>query len=490
MSQIYSISQIRQIEHAAIKSGLPAEALMQRAASAAFDLLVEHWPYCRHIIVCAGKGHNAGDAIALVDLALQHGWQVDFYLCADQYELPTPSLALLETLQDAGLPILSMQDFVAASGAIIIDALLGIGLKGQLSDALAQAVQAINDSALPVLSLDVPTGVDADTGGVIGSAVRAEVCLTFVGYKQGLMTGPALSYVGHLVCDRLGIPDNCYSGIQSTLHVLNDASVEACLPPRDPHSHKGDFGHVLVIGGDYGMGGAVRMAAEAAMRVGAGLVTVATRPEHVNIVSGSRPELMCHQVQDADDLKRLIARASVIALGPGLGTSAWAETLFDCVLQSSLPKVFDADALNILSEHPMSIQDLVLTPHAGEAARLLGQDIAKIEADRIAAIRSLHERYGGEIVLKGAGTLIYSEEQGISLSTAGNPGMATGGSGDVLTGMIAGLIAQGLSPASAARVGVHTHARAADLAAEQGGERGLLATDILSEIRSVVNPRK
>lgn len=263
--------------------------------------------------------------------------------------------------------------------------------------------------------------------------------------------------------------------------------IKAILPRRAINSHKGDNGHTLLIGGDYGMGGAVRMAAEAALRVGSGLVSVATRPEHVPVVSGSRPEIMCHQVTCGDDLIPLLEKADVIAIGPGLGQTDWAKELLAVVFQSKLPKVLDADALNLLSKDPQQDDSWVLTPHPGEASRLLDTSCQEIQDDRPKAITQLQDRYKGVVALKGAGSLVKGNGEQIKICQAGNPGMATGGMGDVLTGVIAGLIAQGLSVQEGAEAGVLIHSMAGDLAAKEGGERGLLPTDLMDHIRDLVN---
>jgi hydroxyethylthiazole kinase-like uncharacterized protein yjeF len=260
------------------------------------------------------------------------------------------------------------------------------------------------------------------------------------------------------------------------------------FPPRSKDAHKGNFGHVLVIGGNKGMGGAVRLAAEAAARVGAGLVSVATRAEHVSALIAARPELMCLEVQTSADLKFLLERATTIVLGPGLGQDAWAQDLYTCVLASKLPKIIDADALNLLAKNPHKQDDWILTPHPGEAARLLACTTADIQNNRLVAAKQLQQRYGGVIVLKGAGSII----QGVTtthLCTAGNPGMASGGMGDVLGGVIAGLVAQKFSQQKSAELGVLVHALAADQAAKESGERGLLALDLMVQLRRLMNSR-
>jgi NAD(P)H-hydrate epimerase len=258
------------------------------------------------------------------------------------------------------------------------------------------------------------------------------------------------------------------------------------LPPRARQANKSDFGHVLIIGGDYGMPGAARMTGEAAARIGAGLVSVATRPEHIAAVNSMRPELMCHGIKKINNLNALLTRATVIALGPGLGQSLWSKKLFQKTLTSALPKVLDADALNLLAQKPSYRENWILTPHPGEAARLLKTTVAHIQADRTTAARQLQKQYGGVIVLKGSNSIVINTDGNITTCPFGNPGMASGGMGDVLTGIIAGLLAQGLTFFQAAESGVFLHAIAGDEAAKDG-ERGMLAMDLMPYLRKNIN---
>jgi NAD(P)H-hydrate epimerase len=260
------------------------------------------------------------------------------------------------------------------------------------------------------------------------------------------------------------------------------------LPDRPKDAHKGLFGHVLVVGGDYGMPGAVRLAAEGALRVGAGLVTVATRKAHVYATVCGRPELLCYGIETSTtQLKRLINKASIIVLGPGLGQSTWSKRLLHCVLASEKPVLIDADGLNLLARHAPKARDhWILTPHPGEAARLLQQSISWVQANRIEAASQLQTQWGGVVVLKGAHTLIASA-QVVQTCTAGNPGMASGGMGDLLSGIIAGLVAQHMSLPQAALAGVTLHANAGDRVASLHGERGMLASDLLNELPFLVN---
>jgi len=258
------------------------------------------------------------------------------------------------------------------------------------------------------------------------------------------------------------------------------------LPPRARNAHKGNFGHALVIGGDYGMAGAIRLAGEACARVGAGLVSIATHPKHISIVTSARPELLCFGIDKIRDIDKPLGTATVIAIGPGLGQSKWSKQLFKKALTTDLPKVLDADALNLLAKKPSYRNDWILTPHPGEAARLLKTTIDNIQSDRFTAAYKLQKNYGGTIVLKGANTIIFDASGKTNVCTAGNPGMASGGMGDVLTGVIVGLLAQGANMQQAAEIGVHIHAMAGDIAAQEG-ERGLLALDLMPHLRTLVN---
>jgi NAD(P)H-hydrate epimerase len=365
-----------------------------------------------------------------------------------------------------------------------VDALFGTGLRRALAPEVAQLVQRIQANGAPILALDVPSGVNADTGDVPGASIQADVTVTFIAIKRGLYTGQAPGYVGQVQFEPLGLPEALWQGFRADAQLMQAAS----LPPRPRQAHKGDNGHVLAIGGEHGTAGAIRLCGEAALRGGAGLVSVATRAEHLVALNSARPELMAHGVNGPQALEPLLERATVLAVGPGLGQGAWGHALWLTALDSALPLVLDADGLNLLAREPRQLAGrAVLTPHPGEAARLLGYDTAAIGADRFAAVRELARRYGVVVVLKGAGSLIADPEGRVTLCPWGNPGMASGGMGDLLTGIIAALFAQGCDAWRAACLGVGLHARAGDLAARHGGERGLLATDLLEPLRRLLN---
>lgn len=370
---------------------------------------------------------------------------------------------------------------------LLIDAILGSGLEREVSGDYAEAVAAINRHPADVHAMDIATGIHGDTGAVMGTAVKAGLTTTFVGLKAGLFLGSGRKYCGEVTFADLEIGDECRAGIKPIFKRMDDAQLATLLPPRAREAHKGDFGHVLVVGGGPGMPGAARLCGEAALRSGAGRVSVATHPEHAALISAVRPELMSHAISTAKDMTQLLEKIDVIAFGPGLGLTDWARELYAVVSKSGKPAVWDADALNLLAATPGSAGHRVITPHPGEAANLLGITAAEVQADRPAALASLSAKYGGIAVLKGAGTLISSASGVPFVCTAGNPGMAAPGMGDVLTGVIAALLAQGLSLQDAASAGVELHARAGDAAAA-AGERGMVASDLISALRGTANP--
>jgi len=476
---LYQTKQVRELDRIAIEDfNIPSYTLMQRAGAAAFSALQKKWPQAKKILIFCGKGNNAGDGYVLARLAHQHGLQVICYgrLCTGDSQIA------YEDAKKSGVSFAKASQDVEGTD-VIVDALLGTGIQGEVRDEYKAAIQEINDSNIPVLAIDVPSGLNSDTGTILGACVKADLTITFVGCKQGFFTGLAPAYCGEILYDDLDLPKEIFNKITSNVEKLYLNKLE----PRSRIAHKGSFGHVLVIGGDYGMAGAARMAGEAAARTGSGLTTVATRPEHIMAVSGMRPELMCYGITKSKNLPELLERATVLVIGPGLGRSAWSKDLWQAVLKTDLPTVIDADGLNLLVKNPTKNNNWILTPHPGEAARLLNCSTSEVQNDRFTAINSLQDKYGGVCILKGAGTLILGDSGKISICTAGNPGMASGGMGDVLSGIIGGLLAQKLSLENAAKTGVQLHSEAADLAAKQDGERGLLATDLLPYLRKLIN---
>ncbi len=481
---LYTTAQVRAFDAYAIDTlGIGGPVLMQRAADAAREVLHRRWPRARRIAVACGPGNNGGDGFLLAAGARATG--MDVTVLALTPDSRGDAAQARRACLDAGVDVADAADAAPLAQAdVIIDALFGSGLSRPLRENAAALVEAIHTSGKPVLALDIPSGLDSDTGHAAGVVVRAAATTSFVAWKRGLFTGRAAEVCGERSLHTLELPDAVWA-TQEPDAVLMDG---APLPPRPRDGHKGRYGHVLVVGGDEGMGGAARLAAEAALRAGAGLVSVATRERHVAGLLAARPELMPRGVAGAVDLAPLLERASVVALGPGLGQAAWGRDLWQAVMGASLPLVLDADGLNLLAATPREFQDrpVVLTPHPGEAARLLACDTAAVQADRFAAARTLAERYRAVVVLKGSGSLVADPVGRVAVCRHGNPGMASGGMGDVLGGIIAALLAQHLPPWRAACLGTDLHARAGDLAAGRG-ERGLLASDLLLPLRRLVN---
>jgi len=487
---LYEVDQIRQLESWVFSEQYDTEyGLMIKAGSAAFELMTERWPEMKTLLVLCGKGNNSGDGFVLARLAQEAGLLVTVIAMAAVTEYEGPALKAAQACVSSSIDIRQYSGILDIKADLIVDALLGIGLRGVLSQDYQAIIRQANTLQSPILSLDVPSGLEANTGAVMSEAIKAEVTITFLGKKRGLFTGRAAEYCGEVVCHSLQLSDQFFSRLTASAEIATWNQVRGQLPRRKRDAHKGCFGHVLVIGGDYGFSGAVRMAAEAALRVGSGLVSVATRKEHLAVVSGTRPEIMCHPVGTEEDLYPLLEKISVVLIGPGLGTKKWAKMLLDAVLSYDCEKVLDADALNLLSEKQAHSNQWVLTPHPGEASRLLKTTTHWVQQDRFKAIASLQDRYRGIIVLKGAGTLIRDEGGGVKVCPQGNPGMASGGMGDVLSGVIAGFIAQGLSLSFSATLAVSLHAAAGDCAAAELGERGLLASDLLSYLPRLLNSK-
>ena len=485
---LYTAEQVRQLDSLAIaEAGIPGYTLMTRAAEACRERLHARWPAASSLVVVCGTGNNGGDGYIMARLALASGLRVQVIQVGDPERIGGDALTARTDYLDAGGAVVPFSTDALAGADVIVDALLGTGLHHALEGGWRDVVEAINVSAIPVLAIDIPSGLNADSGSVMGVAVRAAETVTFIGRKQGLYTGQGTRHTGIVSFADLGVPARVYASIITSCRLLDRPPLGPLAGRRSRTAHKGDFGHVLVVGGGPGMIGAVRLCAEAALRSGAGRVSVATCEAHAAILAAACPELMAHAVSSPLQLRELLQRATVIVAGPGLGQSAWAHALMPVVLESRLPRVLDADALNFLANDPAYCDNCVLTPHPGEAGRLLKLSTGVVQSDRFAAIAALVQQYRAVSVLKGAGTLIDSGDGDLSVCASGNPGMATAGMGDVLSGVIAGLIAQGMPLADAAVAGVCVHACAGDRAATQG-ERGMTAGDVIAEIRAVMNP--
>lgn len=486
---LYSAAQVREFDRLAITHfGIAGEALMERAGQAAWQLLRKRWPEARRVLVLTGTGNNGGDGFVVARLAQSSGCTVQVLQLGDRSRLAGDAQLNAERWAGSGA---HWDDFSGELPQcdVIVDAMLGIGLERDVSGQWRQAIEAVNASRTPCLAIDIASGLHADTGSVMGAAVRASATLSFIGLKLGLYTADGPDCSGEVHFDSLAVPAQVYASSVLSARRIDWRKQATQLTPRRRNSHKGHFGHVLVIAGNLGMGGAARLAAEAALRVGSGRVSLLTRSQHVTAVLAARPEIMVHAAERDAVIDGLLRQASVIAIGPGLGRDDWAQNLWQKALAAQRPLVVDADALQLLAAQPSCRNDWILTPHPGEAAALLGVCVAEINVQRLAIAQQLQQRYGGSVVLKGAGSIVASGgSTPPAICSDGNPGMASAGMGDVLTGVIAGLLAQQGDIRDAAEAGVCLHAAAGDAAAGEG-ERGLLAGDLLPLLRGLVNPR-
>ncbi|MBY8956523.1 NAD(P)H-hydrate dehydratase [Pseudomonas sp. MIS38] len=480
---LYGAAQVRALDARLIAAGTPGFELMQRAAHATWRALVRQWPSASEMTVLAGHGNNAGDGFLIAALAHRAGWAVRVLAVGDPQRLQGDAAqAYAQAINDG----VAVQGWTAQSElrGVIVDALLGTGLAGDVREPYAAAIKAINASGLPVVAVDIPSGLCADTGHVLGIAVHADLTVTFIGLKLGLFTGDAADQVGALVFNDLQAAADIYRDIPVSALRLSAANLPR-LAPRAPAAHKGRFGHLLLIGGDQGFGGAILLSSETALRSGAGMVSLATRPEHVPAALTRIPEVMALGTSSANQLMGLLEKVSVLVVGPGLGQASWGRALLSAAANAPLPQVWDADALNLLASGFVSLpKECVITPHPGEAARLLGISTAEVQADRPAAARALSKKYSAVVVLKGAGSLIAHPDGRLALCHQGHPAMATAGLGDVLAGLTGALLAQGMDGFDAACLAVWLHANAG---AQQGKfGRGLAASDLIPVIRQLL----
>ncbi len=487
---LHACDDVRHFETQAMThDAIDAYALMGRAATAAFARLKQQWPSARRICVACGPGNNGGDGFVLARLAHMTGMQVEVFVVKTGAPTVEPARRAHAHWREAGGSETLFRPGDALPAAdVVVDALLGIGLSRAPEGVTAALIEAINASGQPVLAIDLPSGLDADRGCAPGVAVQATHTMSFIAHKRGLFTGRGRALAGTVELATLDVPAQTRKSRPPSAWLWNAPHLRRHFTPRARDAHKGDHGRVLAIGGDHGYGGAIRLCAEAALRSGAGLVTVATQQAHVESILSSRPEAMPQFVGDARSLRELAEPADVLALGPGLGRSHWSRAMFDAALDAERALVIDADGLNLLAALDARAPGAVLCPHPGEAARLLDVEVATIEADRFGAATALVERHDAVVVLKGAGSIVAAPGETPIVIGAGNPGMASGGMGDVLTGVIAALWAQGMEAFAAASVGALLHSVAADSAAREGGERGLLASDLFPHLRRLVNP--
>lgn len=485
--KLYTAQQVRGLDNSVIHEfGIAGYELMQRAGKAVLDEARRLYPAASHWLVLCGSGNNGGDGYVVARLARDAGIKVTLCSLVDSRRLKGDAALASAAWSECGGVVQHWPMATSESCDLVLDALLGTGISRDVDAQYRQAIEFINQMGCAKLAIDIPSGLNADSGCVMGCAVRADCTVSFVGRKRGMYTADGPDYCGKLCFDDLSIPAQATAAITDAGLLLNMDFLARVIKPRQRSSHKGSYGHVLTVGGAAGMSGAARLCAEAALRSGAGRVSVATDPQNASLINLGRPELMSKGIANGAELKTLLDGDYIVAVGPGIGLSSWAQSLFLACMGAGLPLVVDADGLNLLAKCPghktVFPDHWILTPHPAEAARLLACQVSQVQGDRVGAAQSIAKKYAAIVVLKGCGTVIAAPSGEYSLCPLGNPGMATAGSGDVLTGVISALLGQGLSCFDAAMAGVVAHAAAGDIAAGLVSEMALRAGDITAAL--------
>jgi NAD(P)H-hydrate epimerase len=485
----------------ATNKGISLYQLMEQAGAAVVQCIEQTSRSVEHALIFSGKGNNGGDGYVIARLlAEQFHCTVDVVILATADAIIGDAATALKQLRQAQAQHQINCHFISEEAQltcllaqlsknkheVIVDALLGTGFKGKVSPLFAQAIRWVNQQSAVVYSVDLPSGLNANTGTVGDVCIHANYTVTFIGVKRGLVTAKAAEYVGELYFAGLGLNQSLAELIQPTIFLQGEQALPH-LGERAASSHKGSIGLAVTIGGNLGMPGAIRLASESALRCGAALVAICCQSQHQLLLATARPEFM-FAPSNANDLSysSFYDKAKVLLIGPGLGRDTWAEALAQLVFETDVLRVVDADALYFVAKHKAYASNWVLTPHPGEAATLLNCQVADIEADRYQAVKAIAQQYGGICVLKGAGSLI-SDGKRIFVNTSGNAGMASGGMGDVLSGVITALVMQMPDIFDATRLAVYLHGKAADIIAQQQGARGILASDLFKPLQFLVN---
>jgi len=503
--KLVTAAEMRELDRrAAAEMGLPSLVLMENAGRTTYQVLRREFPVLNGpVAVVAGRGNNGGDGFVVARHLANAGQKVAVFLLGHKAEVKGDARANLDILDWLGVEVVEVKGEgdlnpiahrLARSG-LIVDALLGTGLNAPVTGLMAAMIERLNQVRGPVLAMDIPSGLGADTGEPLGVAVKAEVTVTFGWPKIGQILPPGRDYVGRLWQVDLGLPQALAREVGVELAEAQD--LRQLIPPRPFAAHKGTFGHLVLLAGSEGKTGAATLAAAGALRGGAGLVTVGVAASLNDILEVKLTEAMTLPLPEApgaralgrealDPLLQFLADKTALVLGPGLGTHPDTQELVrHLVREARLPMVIDADGLNALAADPQGVKEIagphmILTPHPGEMARMLGGSSREVQDDRLKATREAAARFGAVVVLKGAQTVVAAAEGLLSINPTGNPALASGGTGDVLTGLIGGFLAQRLSPWDAARLGVYLHGLAADYLAARQGPRGLIAGDLVT----------
>ncbi len=510
--KIVNAAQMRDIDNrASSEYGIPSLILMENAGLRTVEVIEEYLGQTqgKKVTIVAGKGNNGGDGLVAARHLINSGVMVDIFILGDEGQLSPDAMINYQILVRMGAKFYALSDdngldllmLSLLSSDLAVDALYGIGFQGALKEFDSRVVSIMNFSKIPVISVDIPSGLEADTGKIHGEAIRASHTVTFALPKLGLLVKPGLDYVGTLTVADISIPLALMQDAGIKNNLIDENWVRPLIRKRDPESHKGTYGHAIIIGGSLGMTGAVMMSAYSALRTGAGLVTAALPESLVPVFSSALMEVMSAPLAETMEasisaeaipaIENLLGTSSVCAVGPGLSRYTEANRIITFILENAgIPLVIDADGLNALQGNTAILKNrqvpLVLTPHPGEMARLTGKSIDELQSRRIDIARAFAIEHGIILVLKGNRTVVATPGGEVYININGNPGMATAGSGDVLCGIITGLIAQGLKPQDAAIAGVFIHGWSGDLAASRLGERGMVAADLIQGIPEVL----
>jgi NAD(P)H-hydrate epimerase len=510
--KILKAKEMRDIDRkATAEYDIPSILLMENAGIKTTEVIksILQTPGNKNVTILVGKGNNGGDGLVVARQLLNWGLSVDVFITADTLNMTRDSAINYQILDKMGakiFPLKQEQDFNRLQVALlksdlIVDALYGIGFKGGFNEFESKVVKIVNNAQIPIVAVDIPSGVDADTGRVHGDAIRASNTVTFALPKLGLILEPGKGYAGSLTVADITIPASLLTGNRLKNNLIDEDFIKPLIKERPAESHKGTYGHALIIGGSVGLSGAVGMAACAALRCGAGLVTAAIPESLLDIIESKLSEVMTTPLAQTNQgtiglealpaIENLLGTVSVCAIGPGMSGAPEVNSIVRYVLQKSgVPVVVDADGLNAIKGDISILKDrqvpVVLTPHPGEMARLTGMNVDEIQSDRIRVAGDFAKEWGATLVLKGNNTVVANPSGEIYVNITGNPGMATAGSGDVLCGIITGLISQGLKPQDAAVAGVFLHGMAGDYAAERKGQRGLVAGDLTDNLPAVL----
>lgn len=493
-------------KNAQTKYGISSLVLMENAGMQTIRHIEEKYGSLKKkkMVVVCGKGNNGGDGFVIARHSANRGADVSVFLLADTKGVSGDARTNLIILKKMKVPIHTGISNLKGSlnkADLIVDAIFGTGLKSDVKGIHAKTIDLINKSGRPIIAVDIPSGIDADTGQIKGSAVKADTTITFGIPKIGHFIYPGAAHSGLLKIADISLPKTLIEKSPIKARLITSGHVKKILPVRRPDAHKGDFGHVFIIAGSPGLTGAAVMASLSALRIGAGLVTLGMPEGLSNILETRLTEAMTLPLPQTEEgtiavsartrILNFLKKADAVAIGPGLSQNReTAQLVREMIREVKIPIVLDADGINALSGHTDILRkakgQVVITPHPGEMARLINISAAEINRDRLSVAGRFTREYNVVTALKGAGTIIAEPSGGIYINSTGNPGMASGGTGDVLTGMIAGLIAQGCPLPDAAITGVFLHGLAGDLAAKERGETGLIAGDVIEKIPEAI----